>query len=232
MEQAKILIQFPTMGREKKFKQALKAYLKFMDDKDNFLIRVITEANDPVMLDDKMIDWIYDQSENIVIHFGHHVDKIDAVNSGIRDAVFEIKWDICLLASDDMIPEVQGYDNIIRKLFAEHHPDFDGVIHFNDGHQGANLNTLSILGKKYFDRFGYIYHPDYKSFYADNEFHDVSMRLEKHIYWDQVIIRHKHPDLDRSLYDDTYMANNQWLDHDFKVYNRRRMNNFGLSENK
>ena len=95
-----------------------------------------------------------------------------------------------------------------------------------------NLNTISILGKKYFDRFGYIYHPDYKSFYADNEFHDVSKLLGKHIYWDQVIIRHKHVDLDRSLYDDTYKVNDHWLNHDFKVYTGRRMQNFGLPKNK
>jgi hypothetical protein len=76
----------------------------------------------------------------------------------------------------------------------EHYPDTDGVLWFNDGYQGNRLNTLCILGKKYYDRFNYIYHPDYISVWCDNEFMDVANLLGKQIYFDDIIIRHEHPD--------------------------------------
>jgi len=227
----RILIQFPTMGREKKFKEALKAYLKFMDDKENFFIHVVCEESDPVMMDTKMMDWIYKQHENIFISYDTNSTKIAAVNYGLHDPVFMDfcgEWDILLLASDDMIPEVQGYDNIIRGVYAD--GDLDRVAHFDDGHQGENLNTLSILGKTYFDRFGYIYNPVYISLYADNEFMEVSHKLGKAVYIPQCIIRHKHVDLDASLNDSVYEHNAQFLKQDFQAYNQRRLSNFDLPE--
>ena len=59
-----------------------------------------------------------------------------------------------------MVPLVNGYDTVIKEKMTLHYADTDGVLWFNDGHQEKKLNTLCILGKKYYDRFGYIYHPD------------------------------------------------------------------------
>ena len=64
----------------------------------------------------------------------------------------------------------------------ELYPNTDGVLWFNDGNQGNRLNTLCILGKKYYERFNYIYHPDYTSLWADNEFMDVANLLNKQIF--------------------------------------------------
>ena len=75
---------------------------------------------------------------------------------------------IVLLASDDMIPMEKGFDNIIIDKMKNYYPDTDGVLWFNDGYQGDKLNTLCILGKKYYDRFGYIYNPEYISVLSDN----------------------------------------------------------------
>jgi hypothetical protein len=63
-----------------------------------------------------------------------------------------------------------------------------------DVYKRQDFNTLCILGKKYYDRFGYIYHPSYKSFWCDNEFTDVANELGKQTFIDKVIIRHVHPD--------------------------------------
>jgi hypothetical protein len=102
------------------------------------------------------------------------------------------------------------------------------VLWFNDGYQGDKLNTLCILGKKYYDRFGYIYHPEYKSVWCDNEFMDIANILEKQTYFSYVIIRHEHPDWGFGDNDEIHSANIRNGSHDSNLYNIRKTNNFGL----
>jgi hypothetical protein len=93
--------------------------------------------------------------KNLSYFFGKSENKVSAIN---RDLKSNDNWDILLLASDDMIPQIKGYDSVIRDNMTTHFPDTDGVLWFNDGNR-KDLNTLSILGKKYYQRFNYIYNP-------------------------------------------------------------------------
>ena len=70
--------------------------------------------------------------------------------------------------------------NSIRQKMIKHFPDTDGVLWFFDGWR-KDLNTLCIIGRKYYERFGYIYHPDYKSFWCDAEFTEVANKLKKQV---------------------------------------------------
>jgi hypothetical protein len=88
--------------------------------------------------------------KNITICSGISNGKIDAIN---RDMPDTSTFDILLLASDDMIPIVSGYDDIIRSKMTEYFPDGDGVVWFNDGYTTHRLNTLVICGSKYYSRF-------------------------------------------------------------------------------
>ena len=89
--------------------------------------------------------------KNVKVVYGDSDSKIHAIN---RDIELADEWDIVLLASDDMTPKVKGYDNIIRNKMKEFYPDTDGILWFNDGHQTNRLNTLCILGKKYYEKVG------------------------------------------------------------------------------
>jgi hypothetical protein len=73
-------------------------------------------------------------------------------------------WDILVVMSDDMVCVTHGWDDIIRQDMNENFPDTDGVLHYNDGNQKANVMTMSIIGRKYYKRDGYIYNPEYQSF--------------------------------------------------------------------
>ena len=156
---------------------------------------------------------------------GKSDSKIHAVNRDI-DKIKD--WDIVLLASDDMIPQVKGYDQIIIQKMKENYPDSDGVLWFNDGYQGDKLNTLCILGKKYFDRFKYIYFPEYKSTWCDNEFMSVANLLGKQTYFDEIIIKHEHPYWGFGGQDDIHTKNFKDLNHDMEIFNKRKQINFGL----
>jgi hypothetical protein len=152
--------------------------------------------------------------------------KIHAVNRDIDKIDFD--WDIILLASDDMTPQVEGYDQIIKDKMKEFYSDTDGILWFNDGFQGEKLNTLCVLGKKYYERFNYIYHPDYKSCWSDNEFMEVGKILKKQTYIDSVIIKHEHPDWGYGSRDQIHTNNINDYQYDLGVYNRRKDINFEL----
>ena len=104
---AKILIQFPTRERPKKFLSVARKYISFLEDKDNWILNVSCDIDDPTMNNPKMIDKVYDLApvSNIMMNFNDNGNKHIACNSDIT--LFD--FDIVLLASDDMIPKEPGY---------------------------------------------------------------------------------------------------------------------------
>jgi hypothetical protein len=221
----RLLIKFPTRNRTQKFLEVLDLYYKNLNNLDLTEFCISIDEDDITMNNEEVLSKL-DEYENMEIFIGNSKTKIEAVNSDIDEMK---NWDIVLLASDDMIPQIKGYDDIIRENMEKYYPDTDGVLWFFDGNR-RDLNTLCILGKKYYDRFGYIYHPGYKSFYCDDEFTKVANRLKKQTFIDQVIIRHEHPDIPkfRHNYDDSYAKNTRYYPIDGQFFQLRQKNNFGL----
>ena len=213
-----VLIKFPTRGRPERFMSALDKYINLAANKDRIWFVVSVDEDDPTVTPE-FIQATKSKHPNIQVYVGKSNNKIHAIN---RDMDKAPPFDILLLASDDMVPECHAYDNTIRNTMAIHFPDTDGVLWFNDGKRGQELNTLCIMGRKYYNRFGYIYYPGYKSFYCDNEFMDTASRLKKQVYFDVVLIRHIHPVWDDTLDDDTYRKNSYFGDIDRELYESRK----------
>ena len=220
----KLLIKFPTRNRKNKFFKVLRQYQNMCEDLDNTYF-LITLDNDDESMNPSDVEDIFNTFKNIKVVYGTSNSKIHAVN---RDIELVNDWDIVLLASDDMTPKVKGYDNIIRNKMKELYSDTDGILWFNDGHMGNKLNTLCILGKKYYDRFGYIYHPEYKSVWSDNEFMLVGNLLGKQTYFEQVIIEHEHPDWGYGSRDEIHQNNSKNENQDKLLFTKRKDNNFYL----
>lgn len=221
----KILVKFPTFNRPKQFFNTLYEYYKKASNRNKMYFLVSIDSNDSSMNNETVLNGIKTYP-NIEVIIGESKSKIDAVNRDLDKINYE--WDIVLLASDDMIPMVNGYDNIIRNDMVENFKDLDGVLWYNDGHQQDKLNTLSILGKKYYERFGYIYYPEYKSGYCDNEFTKVSKILNKVKYFDRVIIEHQHPDWGYGNQDIIHSNNFKNLNFDRNLFETREKKNFDL----
>lgn len=219
----KILIKFPTRNRKDKFFTVLDQYYELLENISDIEFLITIDSDDITMNNDETLNKLKTY-KNLKYDLGLSKNKIDAVNRGIIND----NYDIILVASDDMIPKVKGYDNIIRLKMQELYPDTDGVLWFNDGNQGNRLNTLCILGKKYYQRFNYIYHPDYTSLWADNEFMDVASLLNKQTYFNEVIIRHEHPDVGFGQRDFVHFDNIKYDRIDNGIYNKRKQNNFYL----
>lgn len=226
----KILVKFPTRGREH-FPRILQRYQETrVTDDVHYLITV--DSDDPVMTNWSM--------QNLISLWGNQttqtiepIGKIGAINHGVTEYLEQHpEYDIILLASDDMYPVQRGWDQRIINDMERLYPDTDGVLWYNDGHTGNELNTMCILGKKYYQRFGYIYQPDYKALWCDNEFMDVANMLGKQTYSPDVLFEHKHPIYDRSIKQD-YMnvRDSQQFLNDKAIYEQRKQRNFDLTVN-
>jgi hypothetical protein len=168
-------------------------------------------------------DRILGQFEWHQMYYGDSKSKIEACNADMEKV--EYPWDIVVLVSDDMIPLVKGYDDVIRSHMMSSFPDTNGILWFNDGTQGKNLNTLSIMGRKMYDSFGYIYHPSYKSLFCDTEFTDLcnGSLASKCLYVDYCIIRHEHPGTGfKEKVDALYASNQKYWNEDMKTYIDRK----------
>jgi hypothetical protein len=150
--------------------------------------------------------------------------KVEAINRDLDGESFGI----IVCASDDMVPQTIGWADRIKALMAQQYPDTDGVIHLNDGRRGIGLNTLSILGKRYYDRFGYLYHPAYRSLWCDDEFTAVSYALDRATYFDEVLIAHDW--IGQHAPDELHKRNERHFHDDAKTYERRRKAGFPVSE--
>jgi len=221
----KILIKFPTRGRQEKFFKVLDMYYSFANNLDLIEFQISIDSDDLSMNNDEVIHK-FSTYKNLKYSIGESVNKIHAVN---RDIVVG-DWDIILLASDDMIPKIKGYDDIIRTKMRDIYPDTDGILWFHDGNR-KDLNTLCILGREYYKRFNYIYHPDYKSLWADNEFMDVANLLNKQTYFNELIIKHEHPDVGFGGRDNIHLENSKNDYIDKNLYLKRKSINFELNKN-
>jgi hypothetical protein len=146
--------------------------------------------------------------------------KIEACNANMNEIEWE--WDVVVLVSDDMIPQVQGWDDVIRI----HMPsDTNKILWFNDGYQGDKLNTLCVFGRQMYNHFGYIYNPEYKSLFCDTELTDLCKGelKDRCQYNPYCIIRHEHPGTGyKQNMDALYQHNQKFWNEDMYTYIRRK----------
>ncbi len=221
----KLLIKFPTRDRPEQFFQVLDKYYDLLENPKDTEFCITIDHDDKTMNNEIVLRKL-DSYENLYWHLGNSKTKIEAVNADIEQVQ---NFDILLLASDDMIPQVKGYDEDIRRDMEKYFPNTDGILWYFDGTR-RDLNTLSILGRNYYNRFGYIYHPEYKSLFCDAEFTKVGKILKKQQFIDKVIIKHDHPKTDGLNYDSLYLQNDTYYAADRQFYRSRRQIKFELKK--
>lgn len=172
----------------------------------------------------------YDDDDNSVINppsFGTHfkgkrVSKIEAVNRGLN----ETEWDILLMGSDDMIPLIKGFDELILNEWKYHFKEStNGLLWLNDSEQ-KRIVTCGVIGREYFNKYGYYYHPSYVSLWSDNEQTDVAFRDGVLRQSKVRVIEHRHPaNVKGVVYDNLYKENDKFWTQDHNNYlNRKKLN--------
>lgn len=204
----KILVNFPTRSRPMKALQALKLWV-------NPLVKIVVtiDRDDETMNAPGVIAAITAMGAEINII--EPAGKIAAMNSGFIGR----EWDIGIVGQDDLFPLPSYADELLR-LWKKHFGDStDGVLHLDDGYCTDALNTGVIIGRAYYNRFGYVYHPSYRAVWCDNEYTDVSVALCRVVRIAKRLITHewagRNPDA-------LLMANEKHYDEDHRNYLRRK----------
>ena len=222
----KILLKCPTRSRPAQFLSVLQKYMRLANRPDLIGVCVSCDQDDSSMTQADVQHSIKNITHHVAwcnIYYGTSTTKIEAVNADMGAIPWE--WDIVVLVSDDMVPQVKGYDDVIRNHMVEHYPDTNGIVWVNDGTQGSKLNTITIMGKAMYNSFGYLYHPSYKSLFCDTEFTDLckTSLASKTVYIPQVLIRHEHPGTGfPQKHDQLYSKNQTYWSTDMFTYISRK----------
>jgi glycosyltransferase involved in cell wall biosynthesis len=221
--QPSLLIKIPTRSRPHKFFKTLDTYYQRLSFTLPYTFLISCDSDDQSMNNPTIIKRLQNYP-HLEFSFSDNHSKIEAYNRDLD----KFDFDILIAASDDMIPMVDNFDIIIAKTMKESFPDFDGVINSNDGAVGAECNTIPIIGKTFYKRFGYIYNPAYKALVCNVELTTVSKILKKEKIIDNVLIKHHHPAWGLASNDDLYMKNEGYHAHDKAVFMERRARLFDL----
>lgn len=230
MSNYKILFKYASRSRNQRFFEGLDNILTNLGDLNNFCILCSLDSDDLEMNNPESIkrlsEYVKKYPNKIVIKFGLSQSKVDAINRDVNEFKHRFDFDILVNFSDDMRFLVHSFDNIIRNKFNYNCPSLDGNLHFNDGFVGDGLSTLSIIGRKYYDQYNYIYHPSYYSLWCDNEYTIVAKKQNKLWYFDEKIFVHNHPSNIGGMIDAQLMKTESYSEQDRKNFDKRLSNNF------
>ena len=229
----RILLKCPTRSRPQRIVSTLMTYLRLANRPDLLGVAVSCDVDDESMsknLVQEELHRLLGQTAWHRLFYSPNRSKIEACNANMKEIDWD--WQIVVLVSDDMIPQIRGWDDVIRSHMASRFPDTNGLLWFNDGQQGDKLNTLSIYGRAVYNELGYLYCPEYKSLFCDTELTDrcrTDLASRTH-YSPYCIIRHEHPGNGYSQnMDGLYARNQQYWSQDMYTYIRRKAYPFDVS---
>lgn len=233
----KILFKYTTRSRRSNFLRGIDSIVSNISDKSNYhiLISVENQFNDATMHPLPLLDCPH----TYCVNTDKPTTKIDAINRDVNEFTKVCDWDILVNMSDDMIFTEKGFDDIIRESFrlnpweALHKYGSSYIeyslyqcIHFPDGVTNEKLISMSILGRTYYERDKYIYHPDYKSLYCDEEVMAVAKMRGCYKYVDKHIFKHLHPAHGNAPNDAQYQHTESFHPIDGATFQRRKANGF------
>lgn len=143
---------------------------------------------------------------------------IEAINIAAASCV----GDILVVVSDDTdCPE--HWDTL---LLTELEGKSDFVLKCKDGIQPV-LVTMPIMDRVYYERYGYVYHPDFDHMGADVELTAVAIMTGKLLY-SSLMFEHMHYSTGKSDKDAVNEKNDLTYAHGDSVLARHRVTNFGI----
>ena len=220
----RLIIKFPTRNRPEKFKEVYTLYEQKLSGKHDVMFVITMDYDDPTMNNPEMISWLNSRNSNVRYHYGFSKTKIEAVNANLTN----LDADVLMIASDDMWPEMDNYDDVIYQKFQEHFPDYNGAIKFSDGFRSDDLMTLCIMGWSLYKKFGYVYCPEYVSVFADTEQTFALHALKRYVMVPEVLCSHKW----KREYDDLHARNENGMVYakDQATFDHRKQHNFYIND--
>jgi hypothetical protein len=150
--------------------------------------------------------------------YNNNRSAIDAINKAAEIAT----GDLFVTVSDDFDCPEHWDSLLINELQGKE----DYCVKTQDGLQ-PTLMTLPIMDRVYYERFGYIYHPDYRHMFCDQEMTAVAHMLGKVIAL-PLVFAHNHYSTGKFQRDAVTIRNNATWQQGERVFNERLKTNFGI----
>ena len=218
----KLFIKFASLGRQEKFFSTLERYLEVSNEHELFFL--FSFNNDDEVMNNELVrtklEDLFKENNNLnyQILYENYLNKIEAINHMAYEISTSENADIMIMGSDDLVPLMGGWDKIIvdefQKVGIE---DLDFALHTRNYQWEDKLDINCIMGKKYFDRFGNFYNPEYKSIYSDNEYTYIAKKLNRWYWTEQCIFKHDHN------IDNTFSKNSIFDKRDHNVWIKREV---------
>lgn len=220
----KLLVNYPSRSRPFKFINIMRSYVEKSSKLHDLHFLIKVDRDDVSMNNPRIVAFL----DSLKISYTLEVlsdckGKIDAINRCVSNQQFDAV--ICI--ADDMNVIESNWDDIICQDFGG---DYDRCINYNTDKRLTDFKSLLVLpiiGKVLYDRFGYIYHPDYVSEYCDNEQTEVFGALGKIHHKDQKVFDHDWWGNQDSLMD---RNKNIGFSIDRITFQKRKANNFELAQ--
>ena len=214
-----IMFKATSRSRPMRLKKTIDSIVSNMSGKTDYFIQISLDEDDPTLAEYfKLISAEY---EKII---GTSKNKIDAINRDMD--LVDQWWDILVNVSDDQVFIKKDFDLDIIEAFKD---NLDLFVHFPDGNR-YDLATMSIIGRKYYERDKYIYNPEYITECCDDEAQEVAKLRLCYRYVGTHIFNHEHPAYSKANWDSNYAMNmtadKQSKDRD--TLNKRRLIKFDL----
>lgn len=220
----RILYKFASRSRPEKFFKCLSNIIE-MAGHDDYKILCSIDTDDHSMNNSTVLS-LLEYNSRVILVPGTSANKIEAIN---RDIETVADWDILMTHADDFRITRKGFDLKVIADMQQYFPDLDGLLHYPDQQAKKRLITYAIMGRKYYDRFRYIYNPEYNSLFADNEQQAVAKRLNCYQYIDEMWVEHQHPIWTNEARDALLNHNESFYKADREIYRRRLDANFDLN---
>jgi hypothetical protein len=134
--------------------------------------------------------------------------------------------EILITISDDYLPVEKGWDMEVLRAFTfldlkKRNTRGEYVLDV-DNQDGAPHIPFSFLSRHYYEKLGYIFHPDYRGLMADLDFTEEALEHGVVIPAKHIKFKHLHYLCGTAPNDEVYQAQQQTMRHGQEVYARRQ----------
>ena len=146
-------------------------------------------------------------------------NMVEATNEAAKLCAGEL----IILVSDDMFSPEMWDTRMLHKLEMIDGP---AILQVYDGITSKKL-TIPIMNREAYAKLGYIYHPDYKSMFADDDLRGTAMKHKMYYNATDIFIEHRHFSIGKAKFDETYrreIHHTVYKQGEITYYNRARLN--------
>lgn len=223
----KISVVHPSYGRPELSVQTAKKWIERAKDLNRIEYIMCLSTKDT---EENIDNYIKEASELLInekvdIAYSEVASLVAQANKGAKHST----GDIILICSDDTdCPE--NWDKLLLQGVQEA-ADKRGVDSFftvkcKDGIQPF-LQTMQTMDRAWYEKFGYVLHPDYFHMFCDDDLTMVSHLLDRTLYVD-LLFPHLHYSVGAAIEDDTNKKNNTTYNSGYLKFMERSSRNFDL----